>query len=430
LNQTGSENSIYIKIYYVDSDGTSNKTLIKDGSTDFTSFKVTSVNEIILVENSLYVASQTLPDITKRIIIEVYISQPTGNTNDHNITAYFRNGEQSHIHTGLVDIAVGATGPTGPTGPRSDTGPTGSRGDTGPTGAASTVTGPTGPFPTTTASALSITNTTASTSTDTGALTIAGGLGVAGAINAGATGTFSNMRVSGGASFGGSFNITASGGDEGGELQLAKPQTNTNITDGVAIDIYQNRLRIFEAGGSSRGAYLDISNLPAGVGLNIGGLQPWTSAGTIQSVGWGATTTAPTFDSFVVARNNVSYRRLGTKEWEVSITFQYTSGGNAGAGDYLFTLPNSLQFDTTVPIQTTYTGNVAGNSWALAGYIIPTSSGMINNSSVGGQVYPIVYNATQYRILTITYGTGIQCWGYGFYGFGGVIEMTFKFTST
>jgi hypothetical protein len=114
LNQTGSENLVYIKIYYVDSNGTSNKTLIKDGSSDTTAFKATSVNGIVLVENSLYVASQTLPDITKRIIIEVYVQQPTGNTNSHNITAYFRNGEQSHIHTGLVDIAVGATGPTGP----------------------------------------------------------------------------------------------------------------------------------------------------------------------------------------------------------------------------------------------------------------------------------------------------------------------------
>jgi hypothetical protein len=115
LSQTSSENLVYIKIYYVDSDGTSNKTLIRDGSGDTTAFKATSVNGIVLVENSLYVASQTLPDITKRIIIELYVQQPTGNTTGHNITAYFRNGEQSHIHTGLVDIAVGVTGPTGPT---------------------------------------------------------------------------------------------------------------------------------------------------------------------------------------------------------------------------------------------------------------------------------------------------------------------------
>jgi hypothetical protein len=126
----------------------------------------------------------------------------------------------------------------------------------------------------------------------------------------------------------------------------------------------------------------------------------------------------------------VSYRRLGIKEWEVSITFQYTSGGNAGTGDYLFTLPNSLQFDTTVPIQPVYTANVGANSWALAGYIIPTASGMINNGSVGGQIYPIVYDATRYRILTTTYGNAIQCWASGYYGFGGFMEMTFKFTST
>jgi len=123
--------------------------------------------------------------------------------------------------------------------------------------------------------------------------------------------------------------------------------------------------------------------LPVVVGLNIGGLQSWTSAGTIQSIGWTATTTAPTFTSFDTTRNNVSYRQLGPKEWEVAITYQWTSGGNPGSGDYLFTLPNSLQFDTTVPIQQIYTGNVDTSTWVLAGYILPTSSGIINDGTVG-----------------------------------------------
>ena len=288
--------------------------------------------------------------------------------------------------------------------------------------------GPTGPFPTTTSSALSITNTTASTSTNTGALTIAGGLGVAGAINGGATGTFSSLAVSGGASFNGTFKIHTSAADEGGQIDLAKSQTNTNLNEGVTIDVYQNRLRFFEIGAPNRGAYLDISNLPVGVGLNIGGLQPWTSAGTIQSVGWGATTTAPTIGT--AARNNISYRQIGTKEWEIAIAFEYTSGGSDGSGDYLFTLPNSLRFDTTVPIQPVYTSNIGTNTRTLAGYIIPTSSGLINNGTFGGQTYPIVYDSTRYRIFITTYNDSFRCWGYQNYGISATISMTFKFTST
>ena len=58
-------------------------------------------------------------------------------------------------------------------------------------------------------------------------------------------------------------------GDEGGEIFLNKPATNTSINTGVTVDIYQNKLRIFESGGSARGAYIDITGLEAGVATNL-----------------------------------------------------------------------------------------------------------------------------------------------------------------
>lgn len=60
-----------------------------------------------------------------------------------------------------------------------------------------------------------------------------------------------------------------SAGDEGGEITLNKPQTNTNITSSVTIDIYQNKFRIFESGGSNRGAYIDITACSGGVASNL-----------------------------------------------------------------------------------------------------------------------------------------------------------------
>jgi hypothetical protein len=66
-------------------------------------------------------------------------------------------------------------------------------------------------------------------------------------------------------SIAGKLNVTASSGNEGGEIFLNKAAINTSINGGVTIDVYQNRLRIFEQGGDVRGAYLDITKLPTGV---------------------------------------------------------------------------------------------------------------------------------------------------------------------
>jgi hypothetical protein len=61
-----------------------------------------------------------------------------------------------------------------------------------------------------------------------------------------------------------------SSGDEGGEILLTKPQTNTSIGGaGVRIDVYQNKLRIWEDGGSNRGAYIDLTGAASGVGSNL-----------------------------------------------------------------------------------------------------------------------------------------------------------------
>ena len=58
-------------------------------------------------------------------------------------------------------------------------------------------------------------------------------------------------------------------GDEGGEIFLSTPATNTTIPNGVTIDVYRNRLRIFEQGGSANGYYLEMPSGSAGVGTNL-----------------------------------------------------------------------------------------------------------------------------------------------------------------
>jgi hypothetical protein len=61
---------------------------------------------------------------------------------------------------------------------------------------------------------------------------------------------------------------TLASGDEGGQVNLAKPP-NATTNGGVTIDAYQNKVRIFEQGGSARGVYIDLTAAAAGVGTNL-----------------------------------------------------------------------------------------------------------------------------------------------------------------
>jgi hypothetical protein len=78
-----------------------------------------------------------------------------------------------------------------------------------------------------------------------------------------------NFKVKNGLDVNGEITAAAVGGDEGGQLNLAKPQTNTTLSGDIAIDIHQNKLRIFDKSGSNRGAYIDLSAAAVGVGSDL-----------------------------------------------------------------------------------------------------------------------------------------------------------------
>jgi hypothetical protein len=67
----------------------------------------------------------------------------------------------------------------------------------------------------------------------------------------------------------GKLSVLASSGDEGGEIFLAQAQTNSTLSGGVTIDVYQNKIRFFEQGGSARGAYIDLTAASGGAGTNL-----------------------------------------------------------------------------------------------------------------------------------------------------------------
>jgi hypothetical protein len=67
---------------------------------------------------------------------------------------------------------------------------------------------------------------------------------------------------------GGKLTVLPIGGEEGGEILLGKPPSG-NLDGGITIDAYQDKIRIFEQGGSARGVFIDLTQAAAGVGTNL-----------------------------------------------------------------------------------------------------------------------------------------------------------------
>jgi hypothetical protein len=63
--------------------------------------------------------------------------------------------------------------------------------------------------------------------------------------------------------------FTAIGGDEGGQINLAAAATNSTLSGPINLDVWRNRIRLFEGGGNNRGAFIDLSTLSNGVGSEL-----------------------------------------------------------------------------------------------------------------------------------------------------------------
>jgi hypothetical protein len=168
------------------------------------------------------------------------------------------------------------------------------------------------------------------------------------------------------------------------------------------------------------------------------GVGPWVNAGFIEQVGWNSTGGVPILVG-TWTRNNVSYRRLGRKDWEVVYSF-YSLGAavNAGSGDYLFTLPNGLSFDTNLNWQLPWQGYVGVADYLHSWFVLPgqISSSIIftdnsNASIYGAGVAP--WDATRFRfIVSDSNQTRPRAMGSAYYDLNALtaFKFAFRFTST
>jgi hypothetical protein len=229
-------------------------------------------------------------------------------------------------------------------------------------------------------------------------------------------------------------NSTNSDSTYGGTAEVVITPSITTVVQLRVIDLFQ----ITAIGNGTAANSLPWIDIEVIGGATASTGEPtWTTAGTIQAVGVTCTTTAPTFPTIGVTRNVVRYKQLGAKTWQVQVVFNATglSGGVVGSGDYLFTLPAGLQFDTTV--ETLYNGSVAASAWTFLDYQIPGSQAFANGNDASvtyntGGIVP--YSATQYRVCLPLINTGVRCWGSNWYQLTGgfantAINYTFTFQS-
>lgn len=166
------------------------------------------------------------------------------------------------------------------------------------------------------------------------------------------------LTPSGGISNGATFNKTGSGG-EGGELHLEKGATST-LSGDVVIDAYNQSIRIFENGGTNRGAQFDLSSQAAGVGSTI-----LTTASTvaIANGGTGATSAATALTNLGALPISGGAMTGGFKEAKTSIA----------ASDIDLTLGN--YFTKTISTTTTFTVSNVPSTGTAASFILDLTNG-------------------------------------------------------
>ena len=163
-------------------------------------------------------------------------------------------------------------------------------------------------------------------------------------------------------------------GDEGGEINLAKPP-NSTLSGGTTIDAYVNKVRIFEQGGNARGVSIDLSKAPEGVN----GELMWKQSNYVNA------------GTFVTLDN---------------LKATLTGSGNRGLS--LATVSGSFTANVGGTYSTT-TNNVAGSAAVLT--ITTTASASVFSWNFTGQADTSTYiisditNSRVYRVVLMIGGT-------------------------
>lgn len=181
-----------------------------------------------------------------------------------------------------------------------------------------------------------------------------------------------NLSLSGDANVAGKLYVTARSGDEGGEIFLSNAATNTTITNGVTIDVYQDKLRIFEQGGTARGAYIDLTAAGAGVSTNLlAGGGGGGGSGTVTSLTFSSPLTGGTITTSgtvgINASNTSTANYVVQRDADGSFSANVITANLTGTAQYVtngvYTTTTSLPNVTNIATLNTV-GNITSGTWS------------------------------------------------------------------
>jgi hypothetical protein len=158
--------------------------------------------------------------------------------------------------------------------------------------------------------------------------------------------------------------IGTGSGDEGGEILLAKSQTNNSLTgSGITIDSFRNKLRIFEQGGNARGVFVDLSKAPDGVG----GELLWKATGLVNS-------------DVDVTLGNLKVRLAGSGNRSLQVSTVSGTYSVYGSSVYSYNGIGGVTLSSPLSITTTPAYLSAGYNFLVAG---STDTWNITDTSAG-----------------------------------------------
>ena len=186
--------------------------------------------------------------------------------------------------------------------------------------------------------------------------------------------------------------------------------TLTSTTDIITIPNPATALLVYNTGNNvnlSAGYYYWNGTAWTKIG-NSGSILASNTV-TISATGAAPTTGTRTIDKTVAVDNGATRR----------ITLQLGYVGSAGgSGDYLFSLPTGITFNTNAGYNPIFTGTLYSPSFSAMAPSIIAISGVITVSGAWNQyMFVVPYSSTQYRIV-IGYGGTIAFWSSGWFWAG------------
>lgn len=185
---------------------------------------------------------------------------------------------------------------------------------------------------------------------------------------------------------------TSSNGDEGGQINLSIPATNTSLTGQVTIDVYQNKLRIFQ-GNSARGAYIDLTAASAGVGSNLLGGSSFDPASP-GAIG-GTTAAAGTFTD-LTSTGKLTFKQPIEAIYDLGTTGGTIAPNCSNGSVQKITLNSALTINA-------FTSPVAGQSLTLIIYGGTSYTSITSTMKFAGGVKTLTGTAGCIDILSVYY---------------------------